>query len=135
MGIFKFDNKYEGKNFSSISNINELQILKNNIMLDIKVASLGIVRKLSEDMCTAQIDLFPHFNESSNRYIDCVNNVDKLEPGDCVIILFLDYNFLQNLQQYRFKQKMSYLNDINETHSEKFGIVISKINTFGKEGV
>ena len=119
------NNKFKtAKDISKDDNLEVLLTLKRNIFKNLKVASLGQVTKIGNDIIN--VTLFPLYKEETNVVIDCYKLKDlELKPNDVVLILFLDRNFIQNLKQIKNNQSKTNLDANNvELHSLKYGIII-----------
>lgn len=122
------DIKFSGTKMISSDFLRVLLALKENIMKDLKVATLAIVKSINEKTQTCIVEPFPLLEIEKNKNITCVvNNIDNLSIKDIVLVIFLDRNFLQNLGQIKNQQEKTNLKKNTELHSEKYGIIISKI--------
>lgn len=122
------DIKFSGTKMISSDFLRVLLALKENIMKDLKVATLAIVKSIDEKTQTCIVEPFPLLEIEKNKNITCVvNNTDDLSIKDIVLVIFLDRNFLQNLGQIKNQQEKTNLKKNTELHSEKYGIIISKI--------
>lgn len=122
------DEKYAGTQIVSSDFLRVLLTLKKNIMRDLKVATLGIVKGVDDVNQQVTVQTFPLIENEMTKNISCVNGCpDTLQEKDIVLVLFLDRNFIQNLKQAKKNQARTELKENNDLHSEKYGIVISKI--------
>lgn len=122
------DVKFLGTKMVSSDFLRVLLALKENIMKDLKVATLAIVKSIDEKTQTCIVEPFPLLENEKNKNINCIiNNSDDLSIKDIVLVIFLDRNFLQNLGQIKNQQEKTNLKRNTELHSEKYGIIISKI--------
>lgn len=105
-----------------------LLTLKANIFRDLKVATLGIVKEIKDKKFI--VNPFPTIiDENKERNIEtfCIDGL-QINQNDIVVVLFLDRNFIQNLNQATNNQKLTQLNKNVVLHSENFGIIIGKIS-------
>ena len=124
---------------SQISNSNQnsgdllriLLALEQKVMRDLKVASLGKVKQI--DGKKVMVEKFPLFDNEPSVLNECWNNVKDLAVNDIVVILYMDRNFIQNLNQLINNQRLTNMSGKSELHSNKYGIVISKINLNDEE--
>lgn len=115
------------KNINKSDDLEVLLALKKNIFRDLKVASLGQVKEVNDS--NISVSLFPTYSNESELYINCykLNNLE-INKNDVVLVLFLDKNFIQNLNQIKNNQTKSTLDSNNiELHSLKYGIIIGVI--------
>lgn len=105
-----------------------LLVLKANIFRELNVATLGIVKEIKDN--TYVVNPFPTLNtenKETNIEVIKVSNVE-ININDVVVILFMDRNFIQNLNQLKNNQKLSQLSKNVVLHSKNFGIIIGKIS-------
>lgn len=113
--------------YRGISKNDDLEVLlalKRNILRDLKVASLGIVKSIKDNII--KVNLFPTYTNESKITIDCycLKNLE-VNKDNVVLVLFLDRNFIQNLNQKNNSQQLTKVDSKNiELHSLKYGVVI-----------
>lgn len=116
--------------YRGISKNDDLEVLlalKRNILRDLKVASLGIVKSIKDNII--KVNLFPTYTNESEITIDCycLKNLE-VNKDNVVLVLFLDRNFIQNLNQKNNSQQLTKVDSKNiELHSLKYGVVIGII--------
>ena len=116
--------------YRGISKNDDLEVLlalKRNILRDLKVASLGIVKSIKDNII--KVNLFPTYTNESEITIDCycLKNLE-VNKDNVVLVLFLDRNFIQNLNQKNNNQQLNKVDSKNiELHSLKYGVVIGII--------
>jgi hypothetical protein len=116
--------------YRGISKNDDLEVLlalKRNILRDLKVASLGIVKSIKDNII--KVNLFPTYTNESEITIDCycLKNLE-VNKDNVVLVLFLDRNFIQNLNQKNNNQQLTKVDSKNiELHSLKYGVVIGII--------
>lgn len=116
--------------YRGISKNDDLEVLlalKRNILRDLKVASLGIVKSIKDNII--KVNLFPTYTNESEITIDCycLKNLE-VNKDNVVLVLFLDRNFIQNLNQKNNNQQFTRVDSKNiELHSLKYGVVIGII--------
>lgn len=116
--------------YRGISKNDDLEVLlalKRNILRDLKVASLGIVKSIKDNII--KVNLFPTYTNESEITIDCycLKNLE-VNKDNVVLVLFLDRNFIQNLNQKNNNQRLTKVDSKNiELHSLKYGVVIGII--------
>lgn len=116
--------------YRGISKNDDLEVLlalKRNILRDLKVASLGIVKSIKDNII--KVNLFPAYTNESEITIDCycLKNLE-VNKDNVVLVLFLDRNFIQNLNQKNNNQQLTKVDSKNiELHSLKYGVVIGII--------
>lgn len=116
--------------YRGISKNDDLEVLlalKRNILRDLKVASLGIVKSIKDNII--KVNLFPTYTNESEITIDCycLKNLE-VNKDNVVLVLFLDRNFIQNLNQKNNNQQLTKVDSRNiELHSLKYGVVIGII--------
>lgn len=116
--------------YRGISKNDDLEVLlalKRNILRDLKVASLGIVKSIKDNII--KVNLFPTYANESEITIDCycLKNLE-VNKDNVVLVLFLDRNFIQNLNQKNNNQQLTKVDSKNiELHSLKYGVVIGII--------
>lgn len=116
--------------YRGISKNDDLEVLlalKRNILRDLKVASLGIVKSIKDNII--KVNLFPTYTNESEITIDCycLKNLE-VNKDNVVLVLFLDRNFIQNLNQKNNNQQFTKVDSKNiELHSLKYGVVIGII--------
>lgn len=116
--------------YRGISKNDDLEVLlalKRNILRDLKVASLGIVKSIKDNII--KVNLFPTYTNESEITIDCycLKNLE-VNKDNVVLVLFLDRNFIQNLNQKNNNQQLTKIDSKNiELHSLKYGVVIGII--------
>lgn len=116
--------------YRGISKNDDLEVLlalKRNILRDLKVASLGIVKSIKDNII--KVNLFPTYTNESEITIDCycLKNLE-VNKDNVVLVLFLDRNFIQNLNQKNNNQQLTKIDSNNiELHSLKYGVVIGII--------
>ena len=121
------EEKYAGRNTEEADLIKVLLAVKASTMRDLHVASLGIIKDISNDEYS--IKTFPTIKGSSDKNIVCLNCYSgTLSIGDIVLVLFTDRNTIQTLRQAKSRQKLTELTNDEELHSEKFGVIIARIN-------
>lgn len=115
------------RGISKNDDLEVLLALKRNILRDLKVASLGIVKSIKDNII--KVNLFPTYTNESEITIDCycLKNL-KVSKDNVVLVLFLDRNFIQNLNQKNNNQQLTKIDSKNiELHSLKYGVVIGII--------
>lgn len=123
-------NDVRRQGYRGISKNDDLEVLlalKRNILRDLKVASLGIVKSIKDNII--KVNLFPTYTNESEITIDCycLKNLE-VNKDDVVLVLFLDRNFIQNLNQKNNNQQLTKVDSKNiELHSLKYGVVIGII--------
>ena len=116
--------------YRGISKNDDLEVLlalKRNILRDLKVASLGIVKSIKDNII--KVNLFPTYTNESEITIDCycLKNLE-VNKDNVVLVLFLDRNINQNLKQKNNNQQLTKVDSKNiELHSLKYGVVIGII--------
>lgn len=116
--------------YRGISKNDDLEVLlalKRNILRDLKVASLGIVKSIKDNII--KVNLFPTYTNESEITIDCycLKNLE-VNKDNVVLVLFLDRNFIQNLNQKNNNQQLTKVDSKNiELHSLKYGVIIGII--------
>lgn len=117
------------QSFGSGDFLKILFAVKDNIMRDIKVASFARVKSYNSKTNEYIVEPFPQL-QNENKVISCVSISNKIvEKNNLVLILFLDRNFLQNLKQYNLKTNLTYLQNLSDLHSEKYGVIISNLSS------
>ena len=123
-------NDVRRQGYRGISKNDDLEVLlalKRNILRDLKVASLGIVKSIKDNII--KVNLFPTYTNESEITIDCycLKNLE-VNKDNVVLVLFLDRNFIQNLNQKNNNQRLTNIDSKNiELHSLKYGVVIGII--------
>ena len=123
-------NDVRRQGYRGISKNDDLEVLlalKRNILRDLKVASLGIVKSIKDNII--KVNLFPTYTNESEITIDCycLKNLE-VNKDNVVLVLFLDRNFIQNLNQKNNNQQLTNIDSKNiELHSLKYGVVIGII--------
>ena len=123
-------NDVRRQGYRGISKNDDLEVLlalKRNILRDLKVASLGIVKSIKDNII--KVNLFPTYTNESEITIDCycLKNLE-VNKDNVVLVLFLDRNFIQNLNQKNNNQQLTKEKTKNiELHSLKYGVVIGII--------
>lgn len=115
------------RGISKNDDLEVLLALKRNILRDLKVASLGIVKSIKDNII--KVNLFPTYTNESEITIDCycLKNLE-VNKDNVVLVLFLDRNFIQNLNQKNNNQQLTKIDSKNiELHSLKYGVVIGII--------
>lgn len=115
------------RGISKNDDLEVLLALKRNILRDLKVASLGIVKSIKDNII--KVNLFPTYTNESEITIDCycLKNLE-VNKDNVVLVLFLDRNFIQNLNQKNNNQRLTNIDSKNiELHSLKYGVVIGII--------
>lgn len=115
------------RGISKNDDLEVLLALKRNILRDLKVASLGIVKSIKDNII--KVNLFPTYTNESEITIDCycLKNLE-VNKNNVVLVLFLDRNFIQNLNQKNNNQQLTKIDSKNiELHSLKYGVVIGII--------
>lgn len=115
------------RGISKNDDLEVLLALKRNILRDLKVASLGIVKSIKDNII--KVNLFPTYTKESEITIDCycLKNLE-VNKDNVVLVLFLDRNFIQNLNQKNNNQQFTKIDSKNiELHSLKYGVVIGII--------
>lgn len=115
------------RGISKNDDLEVLLALKRNILRDLKVASLGIVKSIKDNII--KVNLFPTYTNESEITIDCycLKNLE-VSKDNVVLVLFLDRNFIQNLNQKNNNQQFTKVDSKNiELHSLKYGVVIGII--------
>lgn len=115
------------RGISKNDDLEVLLALKRNILRDLKVASLGIVKSIKDNII--KVNLFPTYTNESEITIDCycLKNLE-VNKDNVVLVLFLDRNFIQNLNQKNNNQQLTRIDSKNiELHSLKYGVVIGII--------
>lgn len=121
---------FYGRSFVSSDFSRVLNAVKSNIMKDLKVATMAIVKFINNDG-TLQIESFPQLSSESTRYITCYNAIEDIAVNDIVLVLFCDRNFNTNLSQLKNLQTTTDLSNEAQLHSEQNGVAILKIYTKG----
>ena len=123
-------NDVRRQGYRGISKNDDLEVLlalKRNILRDLKVASLGIVKSIKDNII--KVNLFPTYTNESEITIDCycLKNLE-VNKDNVVLVLFLDRNFIQNLNQKNNNQQLTKVDSKNiELHSLKYGVIIGII--------
>lgn len=115
------------RGISKNDDLEVLLALKRNILRDLKVASLGIVKSIKDNII--KVNLFPTYTNESEITIDCycLKNLE-VNKDNVVLVLFLDRNFIQNLNQKNNNQQLTKIDSKNiELHSLKYGVIIGII--------
>ena len=115
------------RGISKNDDLEVLLALKRNILRDLKVASLGIVKSIQDNII--KVNLFPTYTNENEITIDCycLKNLE-VNKDNVVLVLFLDRNFIQNLNQKNNNQQLTRIDSKNiELHSFKYGVVIGII--------
>ena len=115
------------RGISKNDDLEVLLALKRNILRDLKVASLGIVKSIKDNII--KVNLFPTYTNESEITIDCycLKNLE-INKDNVVLVLFLDRNFIQNLNQKNNNQQLTKIDSKNiELHSLRYGVVIGII--------
>lgn len=118
------DIRRQNKPVQSNTDLDVLLALKTNIFKNLKVATLGQVTSVDNDVITASI--FPLYKDEDTLNLEVykLKNLD-IKKDDIVLILFLDRNFNQNLKQTKNNQARTNLVESKDTlHSYKNGIII-----------
>lgn len=115
------------RGISKNDDLEVLLALKRNILRDLKVASLGIVKSIKDNII--KVNLFPTYTNESEITIDCYCLKSlEVNKDNVVLVLFLDRNFIQNLNQKNNNQQLTKIDSKNiELHSLKYGVVIGII--------
>lgn len=101
--------------------LNVLLALKENIMKDLKVAEIGIVKEIKNDLCYCYL-----LNSKSTELICIKLNNLSLSQNDIVLIVFTNTDFRTNLNRLKNNQEtIDYTN--GQKHSYNFGVIIGKI--------
>ena len=103
-----------------------LLTVKSNILRDLKVASLGVVKEIEDNNYI--VKLFPLLQNENEKTILCFKLKDiTIIKDDIVLILFTDRNFIQNLKQIKLNQTLTKLTENYDLHSHNYGIIIGKL--------
>lgn len=103
-----------------------LLTVKSNILRDLKVASLGVVKEIEDNNYV--VKLFPLLQNENEKTILCFKLKDiTIVKNDVVLILFTDRNFIQNLKQIKLNQTLTKLTENYDLHSHNYGIIIGKL--------
>lgn len=103
-----------------------LLTVKSNILRDLKVASLGVVKEIEDNNYI--VKLFPLLQNENEKTILCFKLKDMtIVKDDVVLILFTDRNFIQNLKQIKLNQTLTKLTENYDLHSHNYGIIIGKL--------
>lgn len=103
-----------------------LLTVKSNILRDLKVASLGVVKEIEDNNYI--VKLFPLLQNENEKTILCFKLKDiTIVKNDVVLILFTDRNFIQNLKQIKLNQTLTKLTENYDLHSHNYGIIIGKL--------
>lgn len=103
-----------------------LLTVKSNILRDLKVASLGVVKEIEDNNYI--VKLFPLLQNENDKTILCFKLKDiTIVKDDIVLILFTDRNFIQNLKQIKLNQTLTKLTENYDLHSHNYGIIIGKL--------
>lgn len=126
------DERFSGNSANTGSLLEVLLALKANIFRDLKVASMATVKEIKGD--TIAVSKFPLIQDEPEKVIYTINGSgQEINPGDIVIVIFMDRNFLQNLQQAQSNIKMTPLKDLKDLHNEKYGVIIHSFNSAASE--
>lgn len=119
--------KFAGRNTEDVDLLKILLALKANTMRDLHVATLGILRNIDENEYVVRP--FPNVKGAEQKNIICVNGYNNtLSIDDIVVVLFTDRNSIQALKQARNRQHITELTNDEDLHSERYGVIISKIS-------
>lgn len=99
--------------------LNVLLALKENIMIDLNVADVGIITKIKDNY-----NIYCNLLTNSSAVVVCskLKNLE-LSENDCVLILYTNEDFRANLK--RLKNNQSIVNiDSNIYHNKTYGIIV-----------
>lgn len=106
-----------------------LYSLKYQILNELKVASIGIVREIQENKI--KVELFPYLENEKQQFVYTETAVE-IKENDIIIVLFMDRNFIQNLSQIKNNNKTTKLKENMDLHSLKYGIIVANLTTLNK---
>ena len=92
---------------------------------ELKVATLGIVRKVDEDNLLAIIEPFPIAEGTESKYISCRYFNTAPTENEIVLAIFTDKDFSSNLRTIGNDGKIRTISSKSELHSEQYGILIN----------
>lgn len=143
-----YDERYKGLDTNQDNDwMSVLLALKKNIFRHLKVASLGQVVEVNDNVVvdadnnivaglsttnlgsyTLKVKLFPKNKDEDFTIINCLSiDVRHYQEGDIVLVIFLDKNSKKALQQVQTNVVYNLTSDI-DLHSESYGIVIDKLD-------
>ena len=99
----------------------------DNVMRNLHVAALGIVTKVTTN--DIYVKVVPTNENETEKEISVINGTsEELQKDDVVLVLFLDSDFRTNLEQIKANNTKNLQKNKNlEKHTEKFGIIINKL--------
>lgn len=130
------DERYAGvKTENTDDLLSVLLQVKKNIMKSINVASIAKVKKVDESHKIATVQLYPLLEDENEKNVECYwcSNLDVdgktiFHENDIVLVLFCDRNFKAALQKLLAKRNASTLNENVDLHSDRYGIIVGKLN-------
>lgn len=121
------DERFAGRTTEEVDLLKVLLALKSNIMRDLHVATFGIVKTINNN--EYYVKPLPTIKGADAKNLVCVNAYNgELQLEDIVLILFTDRNSIQALKQAKNKQQITELTNDEDLHSEKYGVIISKVD-------
>jgi len=102
-----------------------LQGIIDKTKRDLKVATLGIVRKIDEDNMLAIIEPFPIVEGTESKYISCRYFNETPIENEIVLAIFTDKDFTSNLRTISNDGKIRTISNKSPLHSEQYGILIN----------
>jgi len=99
----------------------------DNVMRNLHVATLGIVTNVKTN--EIYVKVIPNNENETEKEILVINGTsEELQKDDVVLVLFLDNDFRTNLEQIKANNTKNLQKNKNlEKHTEKFGIIINKL--------
>lgn len=118
------DIRYETINTEQPDLLSVLLALKENIMIELNVATIGKVRSIEGQ--TAKVQLYPAIkNEQPQTIYSIISSNLDVNVNDIVVVLYLDRNFISALKKLKQNQNPSSISDDVILHSKEYGIIIS----------
>lgn len=120
-------NNFNGTTFKDDDLMAVLLALKANIMKDLNVATIGVVKSIAENRIT--VEPYPKVtNEKATRYIECFQLQGlQLQLKDIVVVLFLDKDSATTIKKLKAGQTPSALPENTDLHKQKYGVIIGKL--------
>lgn len=114
-------------NFVSSDFLRVLLALKANIMRDLKVATVGVVKSIDLTEKTCVVEPFPLTENEMPKNIKCFLSKSCIDAqeGSIVVILFLDRNSNQTIKQSIKNIPKTFLKENKILHDENYGIAIT----------
>lgn len=127
-------NEITGNKNTSSSFLDVLMALKKNIMKDLNVAEIGIIKQIKGD------DYYCSLLNNSKTTIVCRNLTNiEININDLVLILFTNTDTRNNLNRYKSNQNLVSVENL-QLHSNSYGIIVlsetqaQKSNSFPSGG-